>query len=104
MRTIPEIRARLHELAGEIIKLAPPQSPLARYGLELRELADETKRRSPIRRARKRRAPLTEEQELSICNYFMLHPDASYHEASIALNINTARISEVLAGKREAAQ
>lgn len=50
MRTIPQIRMRLHELADQL-------------GVqELHDLAEETKRRSPVRRARVSRPKLLQSE------------------------------------------
>ena len=94
MRTIPQIRERLHEIATALM---PYNAGVAS---ELRELADETKRRAPVRTTRARRPPLTEAQVEDIHTAAREFPDSSYHEISKLLDINTARISEVLAGKR----
>lgn len=94
MKTIPEIRERLHEIADSIRGFHAPEAA------ELHELAEETKRRSPVRCAKKRIAPMTDTQVAELKAYAAQMPDASYHELSQALGHNTGRISEVLAGKR----
>lgn len=85
MRTIPQIRARLHELAEE-------------HGLpELAELAEETKRRSPARRARKQNATY---DPAEVREYAEAFPDLPYHELANAFGITIGRVSEAIAGKR----
>lgn len=96
MKTIPEIRARLHELAVDVQNIIGYDH----IAIELHELAEETKRRSPIRCAKKRIAPMTDTQVAELKAYAAQMPDASYHELSQALGHNTGRISEILAGKR----
>lgn len=87
-RTIPQIRDRLHELADE-------------HGIEeLHELAEETKRRSPVRRARARRLKLTDDMRREIVELAEAFPDASYDELNETLNVGIGRISEALAGFR----
>lgn len=95
MRTIPQIRDALHEIASAIQHYVPG------YAAKLHELADETKRRPAVRPRRRKRPPLTEKQVEDIQTAAREFPDESYHKLSILLDINTARISEVLAGKRE---
>jgi hypothetical protein len=87
-RTIPQIRERMHELAEEL-------------GCdELHELADETRRRSPVRRAAHRLPRLTTDLKLKIIEAARAFPEASYKELSEALNTSIGRVSEALAGKR----
>lgn len=87
-RTIPQIRARLEELADE-------------HGIdELRELAEETKRRSPVRRARSTKPKLTDGQRQELAAYAEEHPDASYMEIAVAHDTTIGRVSEALAGFR----
>lgn len=89
MRTIPQIRERLYELAEE-------------YGFEeLRTLADETKRRSPVRRARTKHAPLTGEVKAAILAYAEAHPDAHQQDIALHFKTNAGRVSETLAGFRD---
>lgn len=89
MRTIPEIRARLHDLAAE-------------HGLpELALLAEETRRRAPCRKAAPRRRSLTPELAQAIRDHARAHPGAAYHEIAERFHTNIGRVSEALAGRRE---
>lgn len=93
MRT-PEIRDRLYDLSKAVAVLDP------RWGEELRELADGLKRRAPVRCVRARKRKLTEAQVKEVQEYLGAFPDMSYHDISLALNVNTGRISEIAAGRR----
>jgi len=83
-RSIPEIRERLYEIAEE-------------EGLpELAELADETFRNPPVRRAARRSPKLTPALAAQIRVYAKSNPNA--HQADIAshFNVNPGRVSEAL--------
>ncbi len=83
-RTIPELRDRLREIAEE-------------EGLEeLNDIADELKRRSPVRRAENKSAPLTPELAQLIRDFAEANPD--WHQRDIAeeFNVNQGRVSEAL--------
>jgi len=83
-RSIPEIRARLRQIADE-------------HGIEeLHELADETYRNSPVRRAANRSAPLTAELAAEIRNYVAKHPTLHQRDVAQRFNVNPGRVSEAL--------
>lgn len=87
-RTIPQIRARLLELAFET-------------GIdELAELARETYRRQGVRRAPVRSPPLTEQQKEAIRAYVRQHPTAHQQDVAQRFGTNHGRVSEALIGKR----
>ena len=87
-RTIPQIRARLFELALE-------------HSLpELAELALETRRRPCVRRAPAYSAPLTASLAREVRRYAAINPDMPYAEIAIRFRINQGRVSEALAGTR----
>lgn len=88
-RTIPEIRARMIELAGE---LGCP---------ELRELAEETRRRKPVRRAPPRKPDPSPALQDRIKRYASHNPDVSYHDIAVRFGTTSGRVSEAVAGKRE---
>jgi hypothetical protein len=89
MRTIPQIRSRLHELA---LELACP---------ELADLAEETKRRSSIRRRTPTRHPkLTLEEEQIVRDYAQANPLRSLLEIAADLKTGLGRVSEAIMGKR----
>jgi hypothetical protein len=89
MRTIPQIRERLHELAD---LLGVP---------ELHDLANETKRRSPPRRVRNESVPVTPALERAVRNVAKAKPHWSYRRIGEYFGINIGRISEILTGFRE---
>ncbi|WP_156360938.1 hypothetical protein [Sphingomonas sp. Leaf257] len=83
-RTIPEIRARLRQIADE-------------YGLdELHDLADETYRASPIKRASNRSAALTPELAEEIRNFATRNPRLHQRDVAQRFNVNPGRVSEAL--------
>lgn len=87
-RTIPEIRARLHELADE-------------HGIaELAELAEATRRRRPCRVAPVRSRPMTRARKAAIRAYAEAHPQEHLQEIADAFHVNPGRVSEALAGFR----
>ena len=83
-RGIPEIRDRLYELADEL-------------GVdELRQLADETYRRSPKKRARTRSPKLTPAMAARIRQYSRENPDAHQQDIATVFDLNHGRVSEAL--------
>ena len=83
-RSIPEIRDRLRELAGE-------------HGIdELSDIADELVRKSPIKRARIKSPPLTPEMAQKIRDYAEAHPDAHQQDIATHFGVNHGRVSEAL--------
>lgn len=96
MKTIPQVRKRLLEIAGHIKRNVSDE-----LGDELFEMVEDLKRRAPVRRATKDSGrDLTEEVVREVRQYAENFPDMSYMELSVALNVNAGRISEILAGKR----
>lgn len=88
--TIPEIRARLHELAHE-------------HGIEeLADLAEATRRRPPIRLAPVRSRPMDHAVTVAIRAYAAAHPTAHLSAIAEVFKVNPGRVSEALAGKRGA--
>ncbi|TCP36525.1 hypothetical protein [Sphingomonas sp. BK235] len=86
---IPEIRDRMHELADE-------------HGIpELHQLADETRRRSPLRRVRARWPRLTEHQKVAVREAFVSNPHLGVRELADRFHTSIGRISEAIRGKRE---
>lgn len=85
---IPEIRDRLHQLADE-------------HGIpELHALADETRRRSPLRRVRARWPRLTEAQKQAVRDTFERRPDLGVRELADQFRTSIGRISEAVRGFR----
>lgn len=82
--SIPEVRARLRELAEE-------------HGIEeLNELADAMYRRSPAKRAPNRSPKLTPELAEEIREYAADHPDAHNQDIAEHFGVNIGRVSESL--------
>jgi hypothetical protein len=85
---LPEIRARLEELADE-------------HNLpELRTLASETRRRYHGRKAPPVSKPITPSLEHGIRTYAQAFPDMAMHEIARVFGTNQGRVSEILFGKR----
>jgi hypothetical protein len=88
MSTIPEIRARMHELADE-------------HGIpELHDLAEETRRRSPLRRAKPRWPRLTDEVKQQVREMFAARPELGVRELADHFRTSIGRISEAVRGFR----
>tara|TARA_R110000868_G_scaffold92457_7_gene256648 strand:+ start:6523 stop:6804 length:282 start_codon:yes stop_codon:yes gene_type:complete len=85
---MPEIRARLYVLAGEL------DCP------ELRELADSTFRRFFGRVARAKAKPITQE---TVSAVRLLHKTTNMHQRDIArkFGIDGGRVNEILHGYRD---
>lgn len=85
-RSIPEIRIRLRELADK-------------HGIpELHDLANETYRSSPIKRASNQSAHLTPKLAEEIRQYVAQNPKLHQREVAQRFNINPGRVSEALNG------
>ncbi len=85
-RTIPEIRERLREIADE-------------YGIEeLHDLADETYRQTPLRRARNKSAKLTPALAEKIRRYVKKNPTMHQRDVAQKFNVNPGRVSESVNG------
>ena len=100
---IPDIREEMHARATERVALADALVALAD---ELREdavrehyLAEETKRR-PSRRRPDVSDPVTEETRLRVFEAWYADPTIAQHILAAQLNLNPARISEILRGFR----
>jgi len=83
-RRIPELRARLRELAEE-------------YDLdELHDIADELHRNPPVSRAKNRSKPLTTELADEIRRYVRRNPGLHQRDVAQRFNVNPGRVSEAL--------
>lgn len=83
-RGIPQIRARMRELADEL-------------GIEeLHDLADDTYRNSPVTRAQRSSAPLTPELAQKIRDYHKKNPKLHQRDIAHRFNVNPGRVSEAL--------
>lgn len=86
---IPEIRDRLHQLADE-------------HGIpELHDLAEETRRRSPLRRVRSRWPKLTESQKEAVRAMFDAYPTLGVRDLADRFDTSIGRISEAIRGFRK---
>lgn len=83
-RSIPEIRARLYVLADEL-KID-----------ELRDLASEMHRNSPIKKARPTSATTTPELAENIRIFARKNPDLQQRHIAEHFNVNPGRVSESL--------
>ena len=90
MKTIPEIRERLCQISAALIDLAK----------EVEDLAEETRRRSPVRRARREHAPLTQAQIMEVRRLRGLTPPVSQTRIAKMLGTNIGRVSEAERGFR----
>lgn len=91
---LPEIRDRLHVLADDLAAAG-----MGDKAATLRTLADETKRRRAVRRARPKLA-MTDQTRDRIRDVARAFPDWSMFEIGRACGVNQGRVSEVLAGFR----
>lgn len=83
-RSIPQIRARLHELADE-------------YDIpELHELADDTYRNTPVTRAKRKSASLTSQLAQKIRTFQKSNSQLHQREIAQKFNVNPGRVSEAL--------
>ena len=87
-RAIPEIRARLHQLAVE-------------HGIpELAQLAEETKRQYHGRRASPRARPVDKAVAARVQRFARMNPNMPQREIGRRFRIDGGRVSEILFGKR----
>lgn len=96
-RTIPQIRQLIAELTSESVALAKRQTKIAK---EIAKLAEETTRRSPVRRAPRVQNKLTEAIKASIVKMAVANPDTPLREIAAHFDIDAGRVSELLAGRR----
>ena len=86
--TIPEVRARLFELAEEL------RLP------ELFRLAEQLKRRRNMRPAPARHKSPSKSKAQAIRDYHEAHPEVGEFEIGVIFEVNQGRVSEALHGKR----
>lgn len=99
-RTIPEIRGEIHRVAKGLRDMTMGRAGAAAL---LDKLAEETRRRPPVRRAPVKAKRITKELRAQIVVYAHENPAASCQDIGVAFGINSGRVSEILAGKRGAA-
>lgn len=95
-RTIPELRARLIDLAGLVA-----QGGMDEIAEEICQIAEETRRRSSGRRAPSKSRRLSPELARAIRSYAMRHPHLSQQEIGNFFGLNAGRVSEAISGKRD---
>ena len=86
---------KLADVRSELQKMAKTLADLSEH---LADLAEETRRRSPIRKA-----PSTRKGRLPpgvVQTYLRHHPNADYEEIARVYDTNVGRVSENLRGKR----
>lgn len=83
-RSIPELRNRIREIAENY------------DNDELRNIADELVRNSPIKRAKNKSQRLTPELAVKIRDYSTLHPEMHERDVGQEFNVNPGRVSESL--------
>jgi hypothetical protein len=87
-RNIPQIRARLRELADE-------------HGLdELHDLADDTYRNAPVTRAKRKSTKFTAPLAAKIRGYHKKHPRLHQRDIAHKFNVNPGRVSEALTNQK----
>lgn len=96
-RTIPEIRAEMHRVAKGLRDMTMGRAGAAAM---LDKLAEETRRRAPVRRAPTKTKRITPELAAAVRQYAYDHPKASFQDIGFLFEINSGRVSEIMAGKR----
>ena len=96
-RTIPELREAILEIADYLDEFGDLEVTVA----ELRQIAEETKRRFGGRKARKKYPKLTHALAKKIRLYADQHPNDSYSEIATAMGVNPGRVSEAMIGFRD---
>jgi hypothetical protein len=100
MATIPEVRKELQAISQTLAELIKSQQEeLALVQDRLLQCEKELHRRPAIKRAPPRKRPVASTPE-AIRIYAAQNPGLDNHLIAIRFGINTARVSEALAGKR----
>lgn len=92
---IPDIRAQLHVIAADIEAAGMPDK-----AQQIRRLADETRRRPPIKKAPAQARKMTDRIANHIRAAAAEHPDWSNRKIGLFCGVDGGRVSEVLAGYR----
>lgn len=98
MKTIPQVRKELKEVAA-LVRNNYSQV----LGDKIIRLVKNMHRRKAVRRAVKEHAEFTPELAVRIRAYACVHPRISYMSMANVFHVSTGRISEAIAGTREAA-
>ena len=103
-RTIPQIRERLNEISRDLVDYATEAEffagRVAAFAAEIAALAEETKRRPPVRNGRVTARHVTPEVAAAIRTIARENPRMPNREIGLRLGVDGGRVSEVLAGKR----
>lgn len=101
-RTLPQLRERQHEITAELAQIAARvgEPRIAELAAELDEIAEEGRRRPPVKIAPRRAAAVTEEIALAVIEYAATHPTTPNRLIGQRFGIDGGRVSEILAGKR----
>ncbi len=96
MATTPEVREELFSLCKEFDFL---MTQLTRLQEKLLWCEKELHRRPPVKKAPPRKRPKESTPE-AIREFAAKYPDLDNHIIAVRFGVNTARVSEALAGKR----
>lgn len=97
---LPEVRAELMEIAKEVEAYGFNNDWLTKKMIRVHQLAKETKRRSPVRVARKTPTHLTLRQKMQILRRVDEEPDTKFDEIGRPYGVDGGRVSEIVAGYR----
>jgi hypothetical protein len=93
---IPEVANRIREISTKV------QSKFPAEAIELTQLADELRRRSPtLPRAPATSTPMTPELADEIREFAEANPGTSHQDIAVVFNVNHGRVSEIISGKRQ---
>ena len=98
MRTIPECRKALQEIADRV------RNAGSNYIASSIEWVIEDMHRRPMVRKARKTLEWTDEKRAEVIEYARAFPEASYMEIARVCNTNTGRVSEALTGKRQDAK
>ncbi len=93
---LPDVREEMHKMASDLQTMG-----LGKFATKLAKLAEETRRRSPVKRAPPRANSMTDEVKELIRRTARDYPHASLREIGRRCNVDQGRVSEVLRGFRQ---
>jgi hypothetical protein len=96
-RPIPEVRTELHEIARAIEENRIVRAEAAR---QVRALANDLHRESPVRRAPVNSNAMTPQLAERIRTYARARPQVSQLKIAVVFGVNQGRVSEAMNGKR----
>lgn len=92
---MPEVRQAMLDMAKRLRMKGEAAEAAA-----LAKLADETRRRSPVHRARRTARTISPAVISDVWACFHANPDWSFRRIGQHVNVDGGRVSEILAGKR----